>query len=475
MRLPEPIEKRGFFWLPADPDDRLPGILRISDSGEVKLEVSGVFGDPSFVFHNMGLGSSPPANGERPNLERIVGFVEKDGPVTLDVCFRQGGSINFTGALSHSIYNAEIAFIGGDYETGEDLAFSELCLSVEGLTEWLSIIGICIRSDLEQGSGSIRYHTPEAISLRLSDEIELTFSFTIAPPSQSILTTNATVSQTSHMTLKSKAPQPIGYFSPSVFKLCNFISLAIDQPVSKNSVIGYMGQKNEFSEKSQSPVRVYYQARSHAEIKPEIRPYEILFPYEHIACQSEQTLSKWLESYEAFEPALNLYFASRSNASQYLDVRFLHLAQAAETLHRRSCQDTAMPEDEFKELCISMLEVCPQARKKWIEGKLKYANELSLRQRIKAMVKPFRSWFGNKKETESFITKVVDTRNYFTHYDSSLATKAASGEDLWKLCQKLEALFQLHLLVLVGIDPKPIVEGLVVKGYSRLGNKLKLK
>ena len=93
----------------------------------------------------------------------------------------------------------------------------------------------------------------------------------------------------------------------------------------------------------------------------------------------------------------------------------------------------------------------------------------------KSYVKPFRSWFGSKKETESFITKVVDTRNYFTHYDSSLATKAASGEDLWKLCQKLEALFQLHLLVLVGIDPKPIVEGLVVKGYSRLGNKLKLK
>ena len=41
-----------------------------------------------------------------------------------------------------------------------------------------------------------------------------------------------------------------------------------------------MGQKNEISEKSQSPVHVYYQARPHAEIKPEIRPYEILFPYE---------------------------------------------------------------------------------------------------------------------------------------------------------------------------------------------------
>ena len=475
MRLPEPIEKRGFFWLPADPDDRLPGILRISDSGEVKLEVSGVFGDPSFVFQDMGLGSSPPANGERPNLERIVGKVEKDGPVTLDVCFRQDSTLNFSDGLSSSIYHARFAFVGGDYEIGEELAFSELSLSIEGLDEWLSISGILVEWDLEHNSGSIDCHTPEAISLRLSDEIELTFSFGLAPPSFSLLTTEATVSQTSYINLKLNNPQPIEHFLPLVFKLCNFLSLATDQPVSISSIIGFLERETGTAEKPRSLIKVFYQSRPYAEAKPEIRWHDMLFTYGNVADQCEQILTKWLESYETFEPAFNLYFASRSNTSQSLDVRFLHLTQAAETLHRRSCQDTVMPENEFKDVCSSILEVCPQARKEWMKGRLKYANELSLRQRIKAMVKPFRSWFGNKKETESFITKVVDTRNYFTHYDSSLATKAASGEDLWKLCQNLEALFQLHLLGLVGIDPKPIVEGLIVKGYSQLGNKLKLK
>ena len=410
MRLPEPIEKRGFFWLPADPDDRLPGILRISDSGEVKLEVSGVFGDPSFVFQDMGLGSSPPANGERPNLERIVGKVEKDGPVTLDVCFRQDGTLNFSGGLSSSIYHARFAFIGGDYEIGEELAFSELSLSLEGLDEWLSISGIRVEWDLEHNSGSIDCHTPEAISLRISDEIELAFSFGLAPPSFSALTTKAAVSQTSYISLKLKGPQPIEYFLPLLFKLCNFLSLATDQPVSINSITGFLERETGTAEKPRVPIQVYYQSSPRSETKPGIQRHDMLFAYQNVADQCEQILTKWLESYETFEPAFNLYFASRSDALQYLDVRFLRLAQAVETLHRRSCQDTAMPEDEFKELRNSILEGCPQDKKEWMEGKLKYANELSLRQRIKAMIKPFQAWFGNRNETGSFVCKVVDTR-----------------------------------------------------------------
>jgi len=72
------------------------------------------------------------------------------------------------------------------------------------------------------------------------------------------------------------------------------------------------------------------------------------------------------------------------------------------------------------------------------------------------MVKPFKDLFGNEKERGSFIRKVVDTRNYLTHYDSGLETKAASRESLQELCMKLEALFQLHFLRLIGMDSESI-------------------
>ena len=38
MRLSEPIEKHGFFWLPEDTENQVPGILRISESGGITLK-----------------------------------------------------------------------------------------------------------------------------------------------------------------------------------------------------------------------------------------------------------------------------------------------------------------------------------------------------------------------------------------------------------------------------------------------------
>ena len=41
MRLSEPIEKHGFFWLPDDAENQVPGILRISESGDITSMISG--------------------------------------------------------------------------------------------------------------------------------------------------------------------------------------------------------------------------------------------------------------------------------------------------------------------------------------------------------------------------------------------------------------------------------------------------
>ena len=43
MRFSEPIEKSGFFWLPEDAENKVPGILRISELGEVTLKISYIY------------------------------------------------------------------------------------------------------------------------------------------------------------------------------------------------------------------------------------------------------------------------------------------------------------------------------------------------------------------------------------------------------------------------------------------------
>ncbi|WP_329955164.1 HEPN domain-containing protein [Xanthomonas albilineans] len=167
-------------------------------------------------------------------------------------------------------------------------------------------------------------------------------------------------------------------------------------------------------------------------------------------------LTDWLAHHEALSPAFNLYFAVCAESHTFIESRFLSIAQGLETLHDRTSSETVEPPEEFAERVSAILAACPHPHREWLEEQLAYANKLSLRKRMQRLLKPFTSHFGNAEERKVLVDNMVDTRNYLTHYDPALAARAAQRIDLLKLVYKLEALFQLHLLLLVGIDQSRI-------------------
>ena len=80
MRLTEPVETQGVFWLPDCPNDRLQGVLRISTLGAVTLELSGVFGGVISVLNDAGITLDPPAPTIKADHQRIIGVIEGASP-----------------------------------------------------------------------------------------------------------------------------------------------------------------------------------------------------------------------------------------------------------------------------------------------------------------------------------------------------------------------------------------------------------
>ena len=457
MRLAEPIETTGIFWLPGNPDTQLTGVLKISDSSEITVELAGMFGNPLVTPRRFGVPST--SNGDDTELGsgRIVGILQKGGRITLDGCFWQQVSSSFQSGLSRSIVHSDIAYVGAEYEEEEEALFSEISFSIEGLDAWLSISGIEVDQDIANRRGLIRFHVPDDISLNLPCDAELKFSFGLSFPSVSVLMTEAVVQQTALALVKLKEPRPIGYFSSLALKLCNFLTLALDQPVSIQSVTGYLTQEPPDKESHRIPIKVYRQFAPWPERRPTIRWHDALFRYPDVAFRLDSIVSKWFGNYETFEPAFNLYFASRTQSSQFLDTKVLWLTQALETLHRRSSKETEMSEEEFRKLRELVTQSCPLDRRQWLNNRLHYANELSFRHRIERLLEPFERWFGNREKHRPFVNRVCDTRNYFTHYDEATTGNRASGSDeLFELYGKLEVLFQLHLLDLIGLDDSSI-------------------
>lgn len=277
-------------------------------------------------------------------------------------------------------------------------------------------------------------------------ELNICFGYTL--PTIMPNPINFSILQNTYFKLTSKNPLPLNDFIFIVHKIVTLLNFAMDSTVSIKNVFCFFSTiMREVNGKIRpEPIQLFYESELFSEIKPKTDWHTMLFRFVDIKDRFNEVVDKWLDAYETISPSLNLYFSNKIGAHTYLDGQFLTLAQALETYHRITSNDTLMPKKSFNTLIKQIKSHCPEEHKEWLSQRLDYGNELSLRTRLHRIIESCKSTIGTSEEVELIVKNIVDTRNYFTHYDLRLENKAASGQNLWNLCQKMEAIFQLHLL-----------------------------
>ena len=471
MRLPEPIQTQGQFWLPGRPDNRLSGTLAVSELGEISVDLAGAFGDPLEAAKTTRRSVSQNFEQAAPDHQRIVGVLQVGGQVTLDRCLRTNSRLTLPGGVSTSTYVAELAFIGAEYIEDEVPLFKDFSFSIEGLDFWFQISGIEVGQYIEKGRGLIKYQVPADIPVRLLNDAEIRFKFSLVGPRISTFITEATIRQCTEAIVKLKRPKPTEYFGSLASSFCNFLTLALDQPVSIQSLTGFLEQQDARGRVHPFPVRIYGQFPPWPEKRPVLNPQRALFLYPQVSSRVGDLICKWFKNHDIFNAAFSLYFIERTQSSQYVEMKILWLCQALETLHRRSSDEKSMADHEFTCLLEKVMKACPPNRRGWVESRLSHANELSFRHRIRRLVEPHKHLFGNHNQRTNLIKTICDTRNYLTHYDETTTRNRANGSDeLFELYGQLEVLFQLHLLYLLGFDDSSIDS--IVQANSELRRKL---
>ncbi|WP_259741222.1 HEPN domain-containing protein [Pseudomonas fluorescens] len=218
------------------------------------------------------------------------------------------------------------------------------------------------------------------------------------------------------------------------------------------------------------PISIYYQSIPFTEKAPKKNWHEMLFNFRAIADDAEEVFNKWLDAYEDLFPALNLYFSTKAGAQKYLDGKFLALAQGLETYHRRTSTETLMKQEIFDTLVDEIIKGCPVDHVEWLKGRLVHGNEINLGKRLKKIIEPFKKHLGSASDRSKFLRKIVDTRNYLTHYSEDLKDKAAKGMEMWAICQRMEVVFNLHFLKVIGFTEDKIDS--VVENSHPLKRKL---
>jgi len=463
MKLAHGFVKAGHFWLPSNKDQKIPGTLKISESGDTELELMGLFGESRSLFPNA------------IRIGRINGKIESEGPVTLDNCHYTTRVRSST--ISRSIIYVNRVFLGAHFGDNEPIMISGLRFSVEGLDEWLAISGIKTKH-WKNRSTSIKFDPLKSIKLKLSNEINLSFTFEWTISQESFF--QSKIEQKASIKLESKSLVELNDLTKLAFVLNTFLCFALNEIVTISGPVIITSSKIKHklsgSKELEVPIKVIYPSLPYSNRNPVVNWHSMLFGYPNVSDILADILQKWLVSYETSGPAYNLYIYSKSGIHRFADSNFLSLAQGIETFHRRNSTETDKPDAEFKALLSKILASCDKSTQEWLKGKLEHANQISFRTRLKRLMEPFKTYFGTDKDRKKLIDDILNTRNYLTHYDPRLEEKACSGDRLIEINDRLEGLFQLFFLSVIGF-PNDKIHQIILNNFplaTKLGQREKL-
>ena len=448
MKMTSPIESSGYFHIPEMATERLPGTLRISIHGEVTLDIT--YLSPKIDPGKLIFGVNPK---EGEYVESIVGDVEigrKYDAVSMRRCrcIKWHSSFDISGGGSISLtFLVQICFIGAKYYMDTEVSFSEIAFSVKGINEWIgsrvSVMPISKGNNPMSGV-SIICTPPDPIKIHLYNGIQLEFHARWSGPLSSFVH-KAEISQYWFARLICEKARPVEDLLDIVSRIRNFLYFAIDEITYLEFVHGYSSTHNIVYGTDQKAemkkIKIYYKSSPVAPMETKSSWYHMIFSYGLIRCSMERLINNWLIENERHHSSFNLYFDVRAGVYLHLETRFLSLAQGIESLHRRMRKD-----------------------------KTKSKNEIPLRYRLKSMLKEFSRFYGEEEEREELAQSIVATRNYLTHYDDDLKEESAKGQDLLSLHEKLEVLFQLQILRLIGMDSDTISE--IVENSRNILGKL---
>lgn len=446
MRVAPPQLYSGRFWLPATPDRSQPGTLRIDDGGKVTLELVGR------------LDKGHPYNAPD-EYQRVVGEVVQHGFVTLENCVVTVSGSYGTGAPYKHQLEPHLTIIGHAYGETAPMLYSDVRFSIEGLDEWLAITGLKV-SWLTSADKtlSVEFTPPEKRELWKDDKFSIRCEFDYSAPTTPLK--SAEINQTAFLRLRSATPAPLEEFVSKIHILVHLVSLAVDETVSVQTVTAsaetirqYVGTKSE----RPKSLPVYFESLSFSTKPPTIREIGRLFKLDDLPVSSQAALDAWLRFHANSPVAANLFFSTRKQRFEYINIQFILMAQAAEVYHRNSSKEQLMPNADYKKLKKQILEAVPPEHRPMIGAKLAHGNDLTLANRLERLMAPFEHFFGDAATRALTIKSIVGIRNDYTHWSNAEGREDGDGLDPWRNLMRLDMLMQMQLLKELGYSVGDVV------------------
>jgi ApeA-like protein/HEPN superfamily Apea-like protein len=456
------MDRYGLWWHPEFPQHKVKGKLTWSGDQGGTLELQSAFPDPA--MKELELAPIRPYT-----TDIILGEVEPNLLCTLyrNLTTRLGPQPHF-----HSTYLME----GAHFAAASDIRVSRASFRIRHLEEWTT------ETPLERTDDLVAALKDDPCRLRLKP-----VAYRPTPLLDSAISHphEATISITATYTPKfgfrrfvfNQVARVLVVAATEAFTFDELLTL-VDDCSSLFTLL--MAEKagafdlsfhSEVKGEDQTTTRVnLIYPRSEEPERSDFHPDDMLLALSHLK-NASTVISNWMNKAPKLRRGANWLIAN-TRVRGFPETEFLSYVQAAETLHRVLVPSGQFVDSgDYRMIEAALISSIPPGTQRDLKQKftqmLVYGNELSLRRRLRDLLKiifptPAREV---RNHYADWCEQIVETRNYFIHNDPESANKAASGQRLFELTCQLRGLVTAVLLHEVGAPLNAVLNAISWRGW----------
>lgn len=386
--------------------------------------------------------------------EIITGITRDGKEVTLLDCMQIGRKTNSYGVVER--YNVGTILIGKQYKIGEEINFNKIELRYPNMESWVAENNFNDRpvwKDNKLIGYEIDYVLPPIFKTEIDNcifEISTKFNINHEEHKREILHKN-------YISVECNESSSLKEILSLEYKVRHFYSLCIGKGTAPLEIYVYDGDKK---------LQVYYCMIDYEKNIEEVDSSKIRIKFDDIRKDLDVYLRNWFRKAEELEPVFNLYFTNLYMHRNIEEFMYITYAQAIETFHRKVCGGNYIDELRYLEILYpKFVDAIPQDNsissefKESLKGKFKFQNEYSLNKRLKDLFNKYELLKEIVPRPKVFIQRIVDTRNYLTHYNENLKETSYRGIELVYANELLKIIIEICLMKEIELEDSIIMQG----------------
>ena len=342
-------------------------------------------------------------------------------------------------------YRPRYVVRGRPYEKEKDFAFNQLTVDYYGLQVW---------ADPRRRAGRIRPNTDTKDGEPLDDIFVSLEEFSIrirrdissdSPPKSVPVTKCALIE------FLTNEPRSLDEYLPKLFYFQTFLSLAMRKTSWPILVLASNGENKD------RPVSIHFAPISDFNKVDDLTSSFMYFTLVDILPHLKQGLENWFAKAEKLDNVQDLYVEAISRGP-FLKQQVMSLIVAIEVYHREMHKKTYIDDSKYEKvretLKSAIPDDTPRILKQRISDSLTHTNNPSLRGRLKD-IRAIHQGCSNRlfDNYNTFVNDVVNTRNYYTHFDAKSKQGAKLDfVNLYSKRERLRVILEICLLSELGLE-----------------------